>query len=230
MLYAGETAEPRPLRSARRDEPANEAIATYIALTGGHPAAAWIESDVEFDRHVLACVLSVGAESATPEERTGLAHEDLAGLIARRFPHMRRLASPARVAVDHGEADERAMLRDLLLANRSTPGPESGWLATIIARRAMEPNHLWEDLGLRNRGELSRLLERHFKPLALRNTKNMRWKRFFYRTLCEDDGLVMCSTPVCSCCGDFDLCFGEETGESGLAHARRRLALKAAAS
>ena len=39
---------------------------------------------------------------------------------------------------------------------------------------------------------------RHFFPIASRNTKNMQWKRFFYRMMCEDDGFVMCSTPVCT--------------------------------
>ena len=57
----------------------------------------------------------------------------------------------------------------------------------------------------------------------------MRWKRFFYRMLCESDGFVMCSTPVCTNCCDFDLCFGEESGESRLANTRRSLALKEAA-
>jgi nitrogen fixation protein NifQ len=91
----------------------------------------------------------------------------------------------------------------------------------MVARRAMEPNHLWEDLGLRERAELSRLLMHHFAPLAARNTGNMRWKRFFYRMLCEDDGFVMCTTPVCTQCNDFDLCFGEESGESRMAERRR---------
>jgi nitrogen fixation protein NifQ len=97
----------------------------------------------------------------------------------------------------------------------------------MIARRAVEPNHLWEDLGLRDRSELTRLLARHFGPLAVRNTRNMRWKRFFYRMLCEDDGLVMCSTPVCTHCNDFALCFGDESGESRMADRRREVALQA---
>ena len=67
----------------------------------------------------------------------------------------------------------------------------------MIARRALEPNHLWEDLGLRNRGELTRLMARHFATLAVRNDKNMRRKRFIYRLMCENDGFVMCATPVC---------------------------------
>ena len=89
-------------------------------------------------------------------------------LVERWFPH-------AREHSVHGATRRRpawrtmrsAMLRDLLLAHRSTPGDESRWLAAMIARRAMEANHLWEDLGLRDRSELSRLLARHFAPLAV---------------------------------------------------------------
>jgi len=82
------------------------------------------------------------------------------------------------------------MVRGLLMAQRSTEGDVGRWLAAMIARRSMEPNHLCEDLGLRERPELTRLLTRHFALLASRNTRNMKWKRFFYRMLCEDDGHV----------------------------------------
>jgi len=121
-------------------------------------------------------------------------------------------------------------VRDLLLAHRSSEDDIGRWLAAMIARRAMEPNHLWEDLGLRDRSELTRLLSRHFAPIAARNTKNMRWKRFFYRALCESDGFVMCTTPVCTECRDFDLCFGDESGESRMAYRRREASLQAVLS
>jgi nitrogen fixation protein NifQ len=92
----------------------------------------------------------------------------------------------------------------------------------MIARRAMEPDHLWQDLGLRDRGELSALLHRHFAPLARQNTDNMKWKRFFYRMICDSEGFALCTTPICSDCTDFDMCFGEETGEARLARNRRQ--------
>jgi nitrogen fixation protein NifQ len=154
-------------------------------------------------------------------ERAGLDEQELNELLAECFPsaEVRAVAWIARPEsiVD----DETIMVRDLLLTQRSTDGEIGLWLAAMVARRAMEPNHLWEDLGLRERAELSRLLMRHFAPLAARNTGNMRWKRFFYRMLCEDDGFVMCTTPVCTQCNDFDLCFGEESGESRMAERRR---------
>jgi len=201
-------------------------MTTYRMLTGGDPAGAETKDDDSFDRHVLASILAVAAmEGRAVAELAGLAPADLAVLVARSFPAAHDVAAAWCVTTGWAEDDETAMVRDLLLANRSTAGDVGRWLAAMVARRSMEPNHLWEDLGLRDRSELTRLLERHFAPLATRNTKNMRWKRFFYRMMCEDDGFVMCTTPVCSQCRDFALCFGEESGESRLAHQRRSLAL-----
>jgi nitrogen fixation protein NifQ len=199
-------------------------IAFYRLLTGCDPAEADIRADDDFDRHVLASILAAAVMDGGPlAERVGLSEQDLNDLLARNFPSamVRAFAWLPRSA--SGSEDETIMVRDLLLAQRSTAGDVGHWLAAMVARRAMEPNHLWEDLGLRERSELSRLLARHFAPLAQRNTANMRWKRFFYRMLCEDDGFVMCTTPVCTECNDFDLCFGEESGESRMAERRREI-------
>ncbi|MBI5264227.1 MAG: nitrogen fixation protein NifQ [Bradyrhizobium sp.] len=210
----------------RSDEHAG--IAFYRLLTGCDPAQADIRDDGDFDRHVLASILAVAAMAGgNLAEQAGLAGHELAALLARHFPLIQINASPPLLRSNCIWEDEGAMVRDLLLAQRSTEGEVGRWLAAMIARRAMQPNHLWEDLGLRERAELSRLLTRHFAPLAARNVRSMRWKRFFYRMLCEDDGLVMCSTPVCTQCSDFDLCFGEESGESRMAERRREILLSA---
>jgi nitrogen fixation protein NifQ len=55
---------------------------------------------------------------------------------------------------------------------------------------------------------------RHFTALARRNNQDMKWKKFLYRTICREDGFSMCVAPCCSECGDFDACFGSESGES----------------
>jgi nitrogen fixation protein NifQ len=220
-----------PVRSLLADDDRrHHGREVYRKLTGTDPADADIEDDDSFDRHVMASILAVSAtEGGTVGERAGLSTIDLVGLIAEMFP-----SSCASMLLINGvailaEDDEITMVRDLLSAQRSTEGDVGRWLAAMVARRALEPNHLWEDLGLRERSELSRLLMRHFAPLARRNTGNMRWKRFFYRTLCEDDGFVMCTTPVCTQCNDFDLCFGEESGESRMALRRREVAQREAA-
>jgi nitrogen fixation protein NifQ len=207
------------------------AAATYRMLTGCEAAEAAIEEDEHFDRHVFASILAVAAtESRAVAERAGLSADDFGALIVQWFPLARDFFAARCPQVSQAEDDEVAMVRDLLLAQRSSEGDAGRWLAAMVARRAVEPNHLWEDLGLRDRSELTRLLARHFGPLASRNTRNMRWKRFFYRMLCEDDGLVMCSTPVCTNCNDFNICFGDESGESRMADRRREASLQAARS
>jgi nitrogen fixation protein NifQ len=116
--------------------------------------------------------------------------------------------------------DERC-LRELL-ARHSTSGT---WfelqLAALIARRAMRANHLWQDVGLRGRRELSDLMARHFAPLAVRNNRDMKWKKFFFRMICRYEGFRLCTAPSCSECDDFAVCFGDESGESLLARIRR---------
>ncbi len=85
----------------------------------------------------------------------------------------------------------------------------------------MRPDHLWQDLGLFDRGELNRLLARHFPALHAGNTANMRWKKYFYRKLCEAEGFALCTAPSCTVCADFASCFGAEDGESRMALTRR---------
>ncbi|MCP3392417.1 nitrogen fixation protein NifQ [Bradyrhizobium sp. CCGB12] len=201
---------------------AHRGATVYRLLTGVFPAEAHIASDTNFDRHVLASILAAAAmDGGLVPGNAGLSGQELALLLEHCFPAVEIKADKQLLHFKGDEDEEVAMIRDLLLGQQSTKGRISGWLAAMVARRAIEPNHLWEDLGLRNRGELSRLLSRHFAPLAARNINNMRWKRFFYRTLCENDGLVMCTAPVCTQCNEFNVCFGAESGESRMAERRR---------
>ncbi|WP_341992565.1 nitrogen fixation protein NifQ [Azorhizobium sp. AG788] len=226
---------PAPSRTSAAAAPAVSAADAYRRLTGTWPERAVISDDGAFDRHVLASILAVSAtEGDALAAHCGLDPADLATVLSVCFstgdvPPAWRAGSPP-ASPDAAMDDEAALVRDLLLARRSTAGDMGRWLAAMLARRAMAPNHLWEDLGLRDRSELTRLMARHFGPLAARNANNMRWKRFFYRMMCEDDGFVMCATPVCTQCADFDLCFGDESGESRMADRRRTLALGASSA
>jgi nitrogen fixation protein NifQ len=86
----------------------------------------------------------------------------------------------------------------------------------------MEPRHLWQDLGLFERNELTRLMKERFSALAAANLHNMKWKKFFYRQLCASEGFSLCAAPTCRECGDFENCFGEEDGVSLLARIAHR--------
>ncbi len=179
----------------------------------------------EFDAHVAASMLAISTAGALghaqPETAAaGLTAEQFGALVREFFPK----AAAARLfalSETAGREVEEACLLELLERCATSREPFQALLAAMIARRAQRPNHLWQDLGLNNRGELSRLMTRHFKPLAARNTGDMKWKKFFYRVICADEGFSLCTAPSCAECADFENCFGEETGESLLARARR---------
>jgi nitrogen fixation protein NifQ len=151
----------------------------------------------------------------------GLSPAELGELATTTFGHAAALFSGLDPAYELSVAEDEGILRDLLLRCASERTRFQQLLAYVVARRAQSPNHLWQDLGLRNRSELSWLMARHFAVLATRNAGDMKWKKFLYRTICRDQSYTLCTAPSCSECDDFDNCFGDESGESRLAVQRR---------
>lgn len=186
----------------------------------------------EADAHVVACILALAlweaAEAGRPAtESTGLSGADLWTLVHGFFPGgVSMFASLRDFAAPDAGVDE-ACLRDLLRHGTTAGTPFELQLADMVARRCLRPNHLWQDLGLRRRDELTALMGRHFTPLAAHNRADMKWKKFFYRTICRDEGYMLCAAPSCAECDDFEVCFGDESGESLLARARRAADLAA---
>lgn len=181
-----------------------------------------------FTTHVFACILSIGISDAYQHETpvssaVGLNRAEIEALTHKWLPagcaHIDLRAEPETVIFD----DEEAQLRDLLTAHQADAAPETLWLTAMVTRRSMSDNHLWQDLGLFDRGDLNRLMSERFPRLAARNVSNMKWKKFLYRSLCEMEGFTLCAAPSCQECSDFDNCFGDETGESVLARIRRDL-------
>lgn len=185
------------------------------------------DRDGDFMRHVLACPLALAyGETDRPlDQALGLSATDLTTLLLTHFPHA--AAFIAGRLDFHGGGDSPASLeepdlRQLLIDNRSQPGPTAIWLAHTVARRSLQSNHLWQDLGFVDRTDLSRLMRDTFAPLAAANARDMKWKKFFYRELCQQEGMNICKSPVCDACTDFALCFGAEDGHSLLAQIARQ--------
>lgn len=86
----------------------------------------------------------------------------------------------------------------------------TGEVILWMAEACMGQNHLWQDMGLPNREALSLLIKTHFPTLFAKNTGNMKWKKFFYKQLCEREEIMICKSPSCSVCVDYQLCFGPE--------------------
>ncbi len=150
-----------------------------------------------------------------PNLGMGLAREHFAALLARYFPG----AELTPAAVDHlascvagnvRRVDEFDELLALLLEHRSDDAPYTTWLAYALASGCTGGKHLFEDMGLPERQMLSDLLERHFAALYRKNTGNMRWKKFFYKQLCDRAEVKACLAPSCGVCSEYHDCFGPE--------------------
>ena len=110
-------------------------------------------------------------------------------------------------------ADEIEEVSSLLLEH-ADPGVGSGAdraeVASIVALACLGDDHLWQDLQLASRVELGVLLRRWFPALAAKNTGDMKWKKFFYKQLCERAEIHACRAPSCAVCSDHAACFGPE--------------------
>lgn len=101
-------------------------------------------------------------------------------------------------------------LQQQLLEHRAGISPSELLLANIVATACAGRDHLWQDLGLRNRAELSELMWRNFPALAAANTGDMKWKKFLYRQFCSREGIYVCPAPSCGQCQEYAKCFGPE--------------------
>lgn len=73
-------------------------------------------------------------------------------------------------------------------------------IAPNVARVSLEMNHLYQDLGFKNRIEMGQFMKRHFPHLAEIKPKEKLWKKFLYDAI----GRV---APACAGCSDREHCF-----------------------
>lgn len=149
-------------------------------------------------------------EGAMPEW-LGLGEQGYLAMMAHHFPYINALliAAGGRT-VEPARSDEMDDLRRLLQQNGSVDEPSLSWMVEIVTAGCMGDDHLWQDLGLWCRGDLSTLMNDNFAPLAQRNDRDMKWKKFLYKQLCEAEGIYVCRAPSCEVCTDYQNCFGLE--------------------
>jgi len=169
------------------------------------------------DRHLFACLLSAAARD--PYEMgagLGLAPKDLSAILEAYFPGIGIEDLELASVLPTGPPPEAnpevlGILFDHVPPNvGGPPGRTPEWLARIIAARAAHPGHLWVSMGLFERPELTAAIRRHLPTLAAANDKNMRWKRYLFKQVCDLHGAVLCKAPNCGVCSDYALCFSQD--------------------
>lgn len=150
----------------------------------------------------------------------GLNYIAFARLLVSLFPHFAPppgwLAAQQMTVGNSGALSEYPDLLQLLLDHCASTDEHHHCVAHLVAAACMGSDHLWQDLGLPDRRALSELLTAHFPALAAKNTGDMKWKKFFYKQLCEREGINACKAPSCVACCDHAKCFGVEDGNANL--------------
>jgi nitrogen fixation protein NifQ len=174
------------LMAARRGDPVEDTLARILA--------SWTLGDGAMPRWL------------------GLGRERFEEMMQAHFPGLPSDAlSEVEATLDVERQLEMADLQKLLLQHRTDPHSDAqALMADIVVVGCMGNDHLWQDLGLWCRADLSKLMNDNFAPLAARNDRDMKWKKFLYKQLCETEGIYTCRSPSCEVCVDYTVCFGPE--------------------
>ncbi len=73
-------------------------------------------------------------------------------------------------------------------------------IAPHIAAMSLKQNHLYQDLGFKNRVQMGRYMKRHFPTLAELKPVDKLWKKFIYDSIEK-------VAPACFTCKDQINCF-----------------------
>lgn len=119
------------------------------------------------------------------------------------------LATSRRATRDDEVDDVRALLLDHAEPTAGTAGAIAA-MAETVAVACLGDDHLWQDLQLPARAELTALMAHWFPRLAAKNDRDMKWKKFLYKQLCEREQVFVCKAPSCAVCCDHAACFGPE--------------------
>ncbi len=160
----------------------------------------------------IACMISSWQSGNTVlPANAGLSPQAFIEMLGFHFPGYDHtmLVQPDE-PVKTSRTDELEDVKNLLLGYRSSKQVSAAWLADILAIACHGQDHLWQDLGLWSRKDLSDLMARNYPELAKKNDKNMKWKKFIYKQLCITEGIYTCRSPSCEACLEYSDCFGPE--------------------
>ncbi|QOT80700.1 nitrogen fixation protein NifQ [Cupriavidus basilensis] len=182
-------------------------ILDAFSLSPGEPAC-----------RALAGVLESANAARLPRfaQWLGLAEPEFWQMLDHCFPGARAAGwAPESAPVDAAALPcEFADLVQMLIASGDPARParpETRWAAHALASGCFGGSHLWHDMGLSGRHDVSRLLQAYFPSLYAANTTDMKWKKFFYHALCQRLDLHPCPEPACAGCDNYASCHGTES-------------------
>lgn len=198
--------------AALNQEPVASSPSSQLSLKQLHKQLLERRRGELIEESLALMVASLHGGSGAMPAWLGLGEQRYSELLDYHFPGLDLSLWPPQPQrlMDQTRRDEWQEVFELLQQGRSGASDAEVWLAEIVAMGCQANDHLWSDLGLWSRADLSALMLRHFRPLAERNSRDMKWKRFLYKQLCEIEGIYTCRAPSCEVCADYANCFGSE--------------------
>ncbi len=184
--------------------------ATLLAALLATPATAAATGDP--NRRLLATMIAGRAAGAgCLPNHLGLGGAAYHRMAAEHFPGYGDIAPEECAETGAKAIPEWGDLQKLLVGHRAGERVSELWIADIVATACAGSDHLWQDLGLVDRAQLTTLMRANFPELARANSGDMKWKKFLYRQFCTLEGIYVCPAPSCGECKDYARCFGPET-------------------
>lgn len=179
-------------------------LITYLRLMGSSRQQGFID-------HALASMLAshLCGAGAMPA-RLGLDADAFGEMLAMHFPGYEWPEDLSMPEWDRSGMPEYDELKALFDDYRIPANDEQSWWPQMLIAGCCGRNHLWEDLGLFERSDLNELMQAILPALAAKNSRDMKWKKFLYKQLCEREGIVACPAPTCDQCAQFSECFAPE--------------------
>jgi nitrogen fixation protein NifQ len=160
--------------------------------------------------YLASMLTSWAADSGALPAYMGLTPESFSAMGAHFFPGVelpeRSGLSDAWLAQMPEKGELEALFNDYAIDDT----PQRAWIAAILIAGSAGHHHLWEDIGLFNRADLTAMIAENFPRMAAKNDRDMKWKKFIYKQLCEREGIIACPAPTCDACNDFSICFASE--------------------
>lgn len=160
--------------------------------------------------YLAKMVASLYSDKGAMPAYLGLSKDNFDYLISKHFPKAILPTIVYRDPLDTTRSFEREDLMQLFLDHSVRRDFETQLIAEILIVGCMGGDHLWQDLGLWSRNDVSALIKQNFPALFAKNEKNMKWKKFLYKQLCIGEGVYICRAPSCEVCSDYKNCFGTE--------------------
>src|SRR5262245_38770846 len=160
----------------------------------------------ELERRVLDAVRRHALDGVLPQAAStvGLGRAEFAALCLEAGV---REVSDGVPANDAGRSPFLSPLIALMWSHRTGDDAWTRLMAGTIASAAFGARHLWQDLGASGRPEVSALMNHHFRTLAERNVRNLKWKHHLFLCLGAEIGMPDLRPPRCDGCEEQRICF-----------------------